>query len=94
MTDKKICIPAMITALAALVMSFFGLVTGGIILSAGTMIFSIAKRKKYRAAAPVAVSVLALLISAAFLAILIAGEVTGTASTDYWLMRLIFGEMR
>ncbi len=94
MTERKIYVPAVIAAVLALATGLFGLPLESILLSLGVIIFSIAKRRKYRPLIPVIITVPALLLSVAFLAFLIYGETTGIASSSYWLMRLIFGEMR
>ena len=94
MTERKIYLPAVIAAVLALSIGIFALPAESILLSLGVIIFSIAKRRKYRPLIPVIITALALLLSVAFLAFLIYGETTGIASSSYWLMRLIFGEMR
>jgi len=94
MTERKICVPAVIAAVLALALGIFSMPAESIVLSLGVIIFSTAKRRKYRPLIPVIITALALLLSAAFLAFLIYGETSGTASSSYWLMRLIFGEMR
>ena len=94
MTERKICIPAVIAAAAALAHGIFVMPVESIVLSIGVIIFSIVRRRKYRPLIPVIIAALALLIAASFLAFLIKGEVSGMASTDYWFMRLLFGKMR
>ena len=94
MTEKKFCVPAIIAAAAALILGIFSLPAESILLSAGVIIFSLAKHKKYRPLIPVIICALALLLSVSFISLHIHGETTGTASSDYWLMRLIFGEMK
>lgn len=94
MTEKRFCVPAIIAAGVAAVLGIFSLPAESIVLSIGVNIFSIVKKNKLRPLIPVIISVLALLISVPFLLLLIHGEVTGTGTSNYWLMRLIFGKLQ
>ncbi|MBP5363260.1 MAG: hypothetical protein J6Y71_09615 [Ruminococcus sp.] len=94
MTEKRFCVPAIIAAGVAAVLGIFSLPAESIVLSIGVIIFSIVKKNKLRPLIPVIISVLALLISVPFLLLLIHGEVTGTGTSNYWLMRLIFGKLQ
>ena len=94
MTEKRFCVPAIIAASVAAVLGIFSLPAESIVLSIGVIIFSIVKKNKLRPLIPVIISVLALLISVPFLLLLIHGEVTGTGTSNYWLMRLIFGKLQ
>lgn len=94
MTEKRFCVPAIIAACVAAVLGIFSLPAESIVLSIGVIIFSIVKKNKLRPLIPVIISVLALLISVPFLLLLIHGEVTGTGTSNYWLMRLIFGKLQ
>ena len=94
MTERKFNILLILMSVAALGIGFFGFLAESILLALITMIVSVKLRKKYLIKIPIAISILCLLISSAFLAFIILDESRGISSTDYWLMRLIFGEMK
>lgn len=94
MTERRFNLPLILLAAAAFAIGFFGLSAESIILAVGVLIASIKLREKYLIKIPVAICIIAIIASGAFLAFLIWQEVKGVGATDYWLMRLIFGKMR
>lgn len=94
MTERKFNIPLIIMSAVALGLWFFGLPGESIVLAVITIIASVKLRSRYLIKIPIALSILAILISTAFLTFMIVHESRGISSTDYWLMRLIFGRMK
>ncbi len=94
MTERKFNIPLIIISILALALGLFGFSAESILLGVITIIFSVKMREKYLIKIPIAISIIAILGSGLFLSFLIWQEVKGIGSTNYWLMRLIFGKMR
>ena len=94
MIDRKFNVPLIIMSVAALGLGFISLSAESILLGIITIIASVKLREKYLIKIPVAICILAIVLSAAFLALLIWHESQHMSSSDYWLMRLIFGKMR
>lgn len=94
MTERKFNIPLIALAAVSFALSFFGLPVGSILLALGVIVISMKMREKYLTKIQILISVIAIAASVLFLGVLIWQECSGTGSSSYWLMRLIFGEMK
>ncbi|MCR4639551.1 hypothetical protein [Ruminococcus sp.] len=94
MTERRFNLPLILLAVVSFGIGFFGFAAESILLAVGVIIASIKLREKYLIKIPVAICIIAIIASGALFAVLVWQEVKGIGSTDYWLMRLIFGEMK
>ncbi|EWM54346.1 hypothetical protein [Ruminococcus flavefaciens] len=94
MTERKFNIPLIALAAVSFALSFFGLPVGSILLALGVIVISLKMREKYLTKIQILISVIAIAASLLFLGVLIWQEVKGIGASSYWLMRLIFGEMK
>ena len=94
MTERKFNIPLIALAAVSFALSFFCLPVGSILLALGVIVISLKMREKYLTKIQILISVIAIAASLLFLGVLIWQEVKGIGASSYWLMRLIFGEMK
>lgn len=94
MTERKFNIPLILLAAVSFALGFFGLPVGSILLALGVIVISLILRGKYLTKIQILISVISITASSLFLGFLIWQECKGIGSTDYWLMRLIFGDMK
>ena len=90
MTEKRFSIPLILLAVVSFGIGFFGFAVESIVFALGVIIASIKLREKYLIKIPVAICIISVIASGAFLAFLIYTGING-GYNSYWLMRLIFG---
>ena len=90
MTERRFSILLILLAVVSFGIGFFGLAAESILLGIITIIIAVKMREKYLIKIPIAICIVAIVFSAAFLAFLIWTELHG-ARSSYWLMQLIFG---
>ena len=90
MTERRFNLPLILLAVVSLGIGFFGFAVESIVFALGVIIASIKLREKYLIKIPVAICIIAIIASGAFLAFMIYTGIKGSYNS-YWLMRLIFG---
>lgn len=94
MKEKKFYIPSIVISAVAMVMFIFALPVESIAAGIVSLIISMRKRENYRIRAAVAIAIGAIVLSAAFLILIVVFSTKqGAASSNYWLLQLIFGKM-
>lgn len=91
MTEKRFSIPLILLAVVSFGIGFFGFAAESILLAVGVIIASIKLREKYLIKIPVAICIIAIIASGAFLALMMYHSSQGMASSSYWLIKLLFG---
>lgn len=79
-------------AVAALLASFFLFCVEGIVIATAAIIICLKLREKYLVKIPVIISVLAVIVGAAFLIFFISHSREGVPATSYWFIRLLFSK--
>lgn len=91
MTERRFSIPLILLAVVSFGIGFFGFAVESIVFAVGIIIASMKLREKYLIKIPIAICIVSIVFSAAFLAFMIYTGIKG-GYNDYWLMKLIFGE--
>ena len=91
MTERRFSIPLILLAVVAFGIGIFGFAVESIVFAVGVIIASMKLREKYLIKIPIAICIVSIVCSAAFLAFMIYTGIKG-GYNDYWLMKLLFGE--
>lgn len=94
MNEKNIYIPSLIISIASILLGFFGFCAESVVTGVIALILAAKKSKTHFTKASIVIAVVSILISAIFLTFLIVTSANqNAASTNYWLIQLIFGKM-
>ena len=91
MTERRFSVPLILLAVVSFGIGFFGFTVESIVFAVGVIIASMKLREKYLIKIPIAICIVSIVCSAAFLAFMIYTGIKG-GYNDYWLMKFLFGE--